>query len=119
MYVFGDLAPLGQVEPLGNTITIHRTNGQMGNITRQVSPHGRWLEFTYNGALITQVKDNIGQTVRIPMTGRRGSGRWHDPLDPLTEYTYDADHRMTSVKNRNSIIFVTNEYYPAAPTLGG
>jgi len=35
----------------------------MGNITRVVSPHGRWLEFTYKGAPITQVMDNIGRTV--------------------------------------------------------
>ena len=119
VYVFGDLAPLQAIrDRYGNTITIHRTNGQMGNITRVVSPHGRWLEFTYNGALITQVKDNIGRTVSYTYDGQTRLWKVTDPLNQLTEYTYDADHRMTSVKNRNGVVFVTNEYYPAAPTLG-
>jgi len=119
VYVFGDSAPLQAIrDRYGNTITIHRTNGQMGNITRVVSPHGRWLEFTYNGALITQVKDNIGRTVSYTYDGSTRLWKVTDPLNQVTEYTYDADHRMTAVKNRNGVVFVTNEYYTAAPTLG-
>ncbi len=119
VYVFGENAPLQAIrDRYGNTITIHRTGGQSGNITRVVSPHGRWVEFTYSGSLITQVKDNIGRTVSYTYDGQTRLWKVTDPLNQVTEYTYDTDHRMLTVKNRNGVVYVTNEYYTAAPTLG-
>ena len=66
VYVFGDVAPLQSIrDRYSNQITITRTNGQLGNITRiTTSPSGRWMDFTYGaGNRITQVKDNAGRTV--------------------------------------------------------
>jgi YD repeat-containing protein len=37
-----------------------------------------------------------------------------DPLNHVTEYTYDTNHRMTKIKNRNGVEYVTNEYTTAA-----
>jgi YD repeat-containing protein len=37
-----------------------------------------------------------------------------DPLNHVTEYTYDGNNRMIKIKNRNGVEYVTNEYTTAA-----
>ncbi len=115
VYVFGENAPLQAIrDRYGNTITITHQTGQMGPVTRVTSPHGRWIEFTYTLGLITQVKDNIGRTWTYTYDNANNLWKVSDPLNGVTEYTYDADHRMKTVKNRNGIVYVTNDYTTSA-----
>ena len=112
VYVFGENAPLQSIRDRnGNQITLTRTSGQSGNITKVTSPNGRWIEFTYNAInRITQVKDNIGRTVTYTYDG---SGRLYTVTDPnggVTTYTYDTSHRMLTIRDARNIVFLTNEY---------
>jgi len=51
VYVFGDTAPLQQIrDRFGNTLKIEHSNGTIGNVTRVLSPHNRWIAFTYDGS---------------------------------------------------------------------
>ena len=64
VYVFGENAPLQAIrDRYGNAITVQHADGQQGNITRVISPFGRWFELTYDPSdRITQVTDNSGRT---------------------------------------------------------
>jgi RHS repeat-associated protein len=122
VYVFGENAPLQAIrDRYGNTVSIIHANGQSGNITRVMSPHGRWIEFSYDASnRITQAKDNIGRVWGY--TYDAGGRLWKvtDPLTQVTEYTYDGYDRMKTVKNRNGVVVVTNEYDETvgSPTFG-
>ena len=52
--------------------------------------------------------DNIGRTVNYTYNANGQLWKVTDPLNHVTEYTYDADYRMTKVKNRNGVEYVTN-----------
>ncbi|MBI4490137.1 MAG: Ig-like domain-containing protein, partial [Deltaproteobacteria bacterium] len=112
VYVFGENAPLQAIRDRhGNQITITRTNGQSGNITKITSPNGRWIEFTYGaGNRITQAKDNIGRTVSYTYDASGRLIKVTDPNEGITEYTYDSSHRMLTIKDARNIVFLTNEY---------
>ena len=115
VYVFGETAPLQAIrDRYGNTITIAHADGQHGNVTRVTSPHGRWIEFTYNGNVVSQVTDNIGRTVGYTYDPTGNLWKVTDPLGHVTEYTYDSNHNMLTVKNRNGVVYVTNEYTTTA-----
>jgi len=110
--VFGDSSPLQAiVDRYGNKVTITRTNGQTGNISKITSPSGRWIELSYDGNnRITQAKDCIGRTVSYSYDG---SGRLISVTDAkggVTNYTYDGADRMLTVQDPRSITFLTNEY---------
>jgi len=113
VYVLGENAPLQAIRDRnGNQITITRTGGQTGNITKiTTNPTGRWVEFTYDTSnRITQAKDNIGRTVTYTYDA---SGRLETVTDPaggVTRYTYDAAHRVLTLKDPRQIVFLTNEY---------
>jgi RHS repeat-associated protein len=123
VYVFGENAPLQAIrDRFGNQITIAHSNGQSGNVTQVTSPNGRWIAFTYDTSnRVTQVKDNIGRTVGYQYDSNGNLWKVTDPMGQIIEYTYDAEHNMTSVKNRNGVVYVTNQYTtPAdAPTPPG
>ena len=123
VYVFGENAPLQAIrDRFGNQITVAHANGQGGNVTQVTSPNGRWIAFTYDTSnRVTQVKDNIGRTVGYQYDANGNLWKVTDPMGQVTEYTYNTDHNMTSVKNRNGVVFVTNQYTtPAdAPTPPG
>jgi RHS repeat-associated protein len=120
VYVFGENAPLQAIrDRYGNTISITHANGEGGNITRVTSPHGRWIAFTYAedsncSTCISHVTDNIGRIVRYTYDANGNLWKVTDPLGQLTEYTYDSGHNMLTVKNRNGVVYVTNEYTTAA-----
>jgi RHS repeat-associated protein len=97
VFVFGENAPLQAIrDRYGNQVTITRTNGQSGNITRVSSTGGRWITFTYDsGNRITQAKDNMGRTVT---------------------YSYDANGRLTQVTDANGGI--TTYGWGPCPTPG-
>jgi RHS repeat-associated protein len=121
-YVFGANAPLQAIRDRnGNQITLTRTNGQQGNITRVTSPSGRYIDITYNTKPetdITQVTDNLGRTVQY---GYDGDGQLKTVTDPnggVTTYTYQphpnpgdpVTHRMVKIKDARGIDFIANTY---------
>ena len=112
VYVFGENAPLQAIrDRYGNQITLTRTSGQSGNITRITSPNGRWLQFAYDTSnRITQAQDNSGRTVTYTYdtSGRLASVT--DPNGGVTQYTYDASHRMLTLTDARGITFLTNVY---------
>ena len=108
VYVFPDSMPLKSIrDRYGNQITINRT---LGNISSITTPHGRWIQFTYNGTRISQARDNIGRTVNYAYDGSGRLWRVTDPNGGITEYTYDTSNRMRTIKDARGITFLTNEY---------
>jgi YD repeat-containing protein len=120
VYVFGENAPLQAIrDKFGNTITIAHAAGQAGNVTQVTSPHGRWIAFTYGedancATCISHITDNIGRTVHYAYDTSGNLWKVTDTLGHVTEYTYDSNHNMLTVKNRNGVVYVTNEYTTAA-----
>ncbi len=93
----------------GNTVSIIRTSQKQ--ISKVISPNGRWIEFTYDSSdRVTQAKDNIGRTVNYTYDASGRLWKVTDPMGGVIEYTYDASHRMTSIKNPRAIVYETNEY---------
>jgi RHS repeat-associated protein len=112
VYVFGENAPLQAIrDRYGNQVTLTRTNGQVGNITRVTSPNGRALQFSYNPFnRITQVQDDLGRVVSYTYDGSGRLASVTDPSGGVTQYTYDASHRMLTVTDARGIMFLTNTY---------
>jgi RHS repeat-associated protein len=95
----------------GNWLQITLGGGQ-ANLSRIEASTGRWLAFTYHPSSnrIHQIQDNLGRTWTYAYDG---SGRLQTVTDPeqgVTEYTYDAQHRMVTLKDARTIVFLTNEY---------
>ena len=110
--VFGDNLPLQEIrDKHGNSLKIVHTAGQSGLITRLVSPHNRWVTFTYDAAFrVSSVTDNLGRTASYTYDA---SGRLWKATDfggGVTEYTYDTSHRMLTIKDPRGITYLTNEY---------
>jgi RHS repeat-associated protein len=112
VYVMGDIAPLQAIrDRYGNTVTITRSGGQIGNITKITSPNGRWITFSYDGSnRITQATDNIGRTVGYTYDASGRLWKVTDPANGVTEYTYDTSHRMLTLKDARGITYLTNHY---------
>ena len=104
----------------GNTLTIHRkytteASGTFGDITRIVSPNGRWVVFAYDaGHHITQATDNLGRTVTYTYNSpTNGFGRLMSVTDVnggVTAYTYDSLSRMLTVTDPRGTVTTTNQY---------
>ncbi|HSE95191.1 MAG TPA: DUF6531 domain-containing protein, partial [Methylomirabilota bacterium] len=95
----------------GNWLQITLGGGQ-ANLSRIEASSGRWLTFTYHPSSnrIHQLQDNLGRTWTYLYDG---SGRLQTVTDPeqgVTEYTYNASHRMATLKDARNIVFLTNEY---------
>jgi RHS repeat-associated protein len=102
-------ALISMSDRLGNTVTINRTSYKQ--ISKVMSPNGRWIEFTYDSSdRVTQAKDNIGRTLTYTYDASGRLWKVTNPLGGLTEYTYDISHRVLSIKNPRGISYVTNEY---------
>jgi RHS repeat-associated protein len=112
VYVFGVESPLHKIrDRFGNVITINRVIGSNGNITRITSPHGRYIEFTYDASdRVIEAEDNIGRRVQYSYDASGRLWKVTDAAEGVTEYGYDASHRMTSIKDPRGIVFLTNEY---------
>jgi RHS repeat-associated protein len=113
VWVIGENAPLQAIhDRYGNSIHLHRTSGQAGNITKIIAyPSGRSMEFTYDtGNRIKTAKDNMNRTVTYDYDGSGRLWKVTDPMNGVTEYTYDSSHRMLTVKDPRGIVFLTNEY---------
>jgi RHS repeat-associated protein len=112
VYVFGDNAPLQAIQDrFGNTVEIQHASGQAGNITRVISPNGRWIAFTYDGSdRITQATDNIGRSVGYEYDGSGRLWKVTDVLGGVTTYTYDGSHRLLTITDPRNITYLTNQY---------
>src|SRR5262249_43935310 len=97
----------------GNTITLNRDADS--KLTKVISPHNRWIEFTYDtSARITQATDNIGRTVIYNYDAGGRLWKVTDPKNGITEYTYDSSDRMLTIKDARGIVYLTNEYDPVS-----
>lgn len=113
VYVFGENAPLRQIRDRnGNTTTLvwSGTNGYgspEGNLLQVLSPHGRWLSFTYDASnRITQLKDNANRTVSYTYDASGRLWKVTDAGGGITEYTYDTSHRVLTKKDpRNNTVY--------------
>lgn len=117
VHVFGELAPLQSIRDRnGNVLKLTWSNTNSagsgnGNILRVSSPHGRWIEFTYDTSnRVTQAKDNIGRAVGYTYDANGRLWKVTDPAGGITEYTYDSSHRMLTIKDARGITYLTNEY---------
>jgi RHS repeat-associated protein len=115
--VFGMQAPLQTIrDRYGNTVRLSYSGtgaygAGTGRITRVDSPHGRWIEFSYDGSSrVTQARDNIGRTVGYQYNGSGRLWKVTDAAGGVTEYTYDTSHRMLTIKDAQGIVFLTNQY---------
>jgi RHS repeat-associated protein len=110
-YVFGELAPLQAIKDrFGNTLTITRTSGQTGNITKITSPHGRWVKFSYDESnRITEITDNGGQHLKYEYTSGLLT-KATDAAGRKTEYAYNGSGQMTSVTDARANKYLEVEY---------
>jgi RHS repeat-associated protein len=104
---------IGIQDRWGNQLTI--TRGLAVNnrqVQRIVTAGGRWVEFSYLAGteLVSEIRDNIGRTVRYTYDASSRLISVTDPAGGVTEYTYDASHRMLTVKDARGIVYLTNEY---------
>jgi YD repeat-containing protein len=98
----------------GNAITLIRNTD--ADLTRIVSPHGRWIELSYDSShRVTQAKDNGGRTVGYTYDASGRLWKVTDPANGVTEYTYDTSHRMLTLKDARGIVFLTNHYDSNGP----
>jgi len=93
-----------------NFIDINRDTA--GNVTKIISSSGRWIEFTNDvvNNRIIQAKDNLDRTYTYQYDASGRLWKVTDPEMGVTEYLYDSNHNMTSVKNPRGITVMTNEY---------
>jgi RHS repeat-associated protein len=114
--LFGELAPLYAIRDRhGNTIRIERSGTTVGyptgDITRIVSPNGRWLRFTYDSShRITRAEDNAARAVTYSYDSSGRLARVTDPAGQMTQYSYDSTHRMTQITDPKGIVYLTNQY---------
>jgi RHS repeat-associated protein len=112
VFVFGENAPLqGIRDRHGNALTITRTNGQAGNITRITSPHGRWIAFTYDSSNhVTQATDNIGRTVRYTYNASGNLATVTDAENGVTTYAWTPSNQVATMTDPRGIVFLSNTY---------
>jgi len=112
VFVFGEMAPLQSIrDRYGNVLTIKRSNGAQGNIARVTTPHGRYVDFTYDGQnRITQVKDNVGRTVSYTYDGSGCLSTVNTAEGGTCSITYDTSNRILTMKDARQKTFVTNQY---------
>jgi RHS repeat-associated protein len=94
----------------GNKLTIERDD--LLRPTKITSPHGRRIEFTYDGSSerIIRAQDNLGRVVTYEYYPGGELRKVTDPNNGVTEYTYDWASRMLTIKDARGIVFLTNEY---------
>ncbi len=121
VFVFGENAPLQSIrDRYGNQITLTRTNGQSGDITRVASSDGRWISLTYDAShRITQAKDNIGRTVTYHYDANGRLDQMTDAGGGLTKYTWGSCagtpvpatcNQMSTITDPRNVVVLTNAY---------
>ena len=112
VWVFGENAPLQAFrDRWGNTVTLTRTAGQRGDITRVTSPHGRWIGYTYDASgRVVKAQDNIGRAVNYTYDATGHLATVTNAAGGVTTYGYDTSGRMTTLEDARGITFLTNTY---------
>lgn len=106
---YGSLAAIR--DRYGNQITVSRASGGTGNITQITSPHGRWVQFTYDTSnRITRIRDNGGRTASYAYDASGHLWTATDIDGGTSSYYYDTAGRMTSINDARGITYITNSY---------
>ncbi|MBA3734958.1 MAG: IPT/TIG domain-containing protein [Actinobacteria bacterium] len=116
VYTFGENAPLQSIrDRFGNIISLTRTQGQLGDITKITSSSGRWIKLTYDTShRVTQAQDSAGRTVGYSYYTGTGTGELQTVTDAkggATTYTYDASHQMKTIKDPRNVVYMSIGYY--------
>ncbi len=112
IYFFGVFTGLQGIQDAnGNRITLVREGGPGGPIKQIRTPHGRWIDLTYDGYnRITQAKDNAGQTVTYEYDSAGRLEKVTDPKGNTMQYAYNTSNDMTSVTDARGHTLITNTY---------
>jgi YD repeat-containing protein len=99
----------------GNKLTLERNLGE-SRIQRILTPDGRQVAFEYEGtsARITRLLGPLDLEVRYEYNAAADLIKVTDPLGGVTEYTVDANHNITAVKDPRGITYLTNTYSPTS-----
>lgn len=101
---------LSVTDRAGNATTYERN--EYNEVTRVLSPNGRWLAFSYGGShRIIRAEDNLGRawTYTYDSSGRMTSAT--DPMGGQWQYTWDGtSYRMLTVRDPRGNVMVTNQY---------
>jgi len=115
----------------GNRLTISR-EAITGRAQRITSPSGQWVQFAYQGDVVTTVTDSVGRQVTYGYLGD-GSNRLASVTDVgggVTTYTWEGlTDRIGTVRSPRQnaecplpgcqeLPFLTNEYYQSGPEAG-
>ena len=112
VYVFGENAPLQAIrDRSGNQVTLTRTGGQSGTITRISASDGRWIALSYDPSnRITSATDNTGRTVSYSYDSAGRLATVTDPNRGVTTYGYDASNELTTIQDARGITYLTTQY---------
>ncbi|MBV8047374.1 MAG: hypothetical protein JO171_09485, partial [Paludibacterium sp.] len=103
----------------GNRVAISRSSGTSGAITQITSPNGRFIQFTYTGALVTQATDNYGRVVTYGYNTDTPTPRLTSVIDAdqtgqaqpaALGYSYDSSHRLWVITDKRGNAAITNLY---------
>ena len=107
-YHFNASGQLTQITDLNNnTTTINRSGN---NITSIVGQGGRTLTLAYTGSLISSVTEPGNRKCSFTYDANGNLTNVQDPKGGITKYSYDVNHRMTSIVNNLGDTFISNTY---------
>ncbi|WP_406730103.1 RHS repeat-associated core domain-containing protein [Streptomyces sp. NBC_01794] len=115
VWIFPQYAPLKQIRDRhGNTITIVRRDGARGDVTRVVSPAGRWISFGYDADhRVTGAHDNAGRTTTYTYDTSGRLATVTDPAGKPSSYTYDGtSNRIKTATDARGVTYMTNTFHP-------
>ncbi|MFF3967868.1 RHS repeat-associated core domain-containing protein [Streptomyces griseorubiginosus] len=113
VWVFPQYSPLHEIrDRYGNTLTLTRSYGNRGNLTRLITSTGRWIALTYDSNnRVTQARDNTGRTVSYTYDSAGRLETVTDPAGKASSYTYDGtSNRIATAKDARGIVYMTNTY---------
>lgn len=102
-------ALLSITDRYGNKVTLTRDSN--GNLTRILSPGGRYIEFSYDPSnRITQATDNINRTVQYFYNNSGYLDHIIDVNQGTWTYNYDTSNRMSGITDARNIQYLQNLY---------
>jgi RHS repeat-associated protein len=131
VYSFGFAPVLREIrDRFGNRVMVLGPGGSAPNptslsfynpITQIVSyPSGRWINLKYTGQRVTEVKDNLGRSIKYTYSSDRlqtvvDANQSGQQNPKPTTYTWQTatgcqDRVITSIKDPRNITFLTNTY---------
>ena len=113
VYEFGSgYGPVTAIQdPDGNRLTIDRSQGTTGLMTRLTTEHGRWMRFTYDRSnLATTAVDNAGRRVSYTYDRDQRLETVTDADGGVTTFTYNSAGQMTAIEDARDTTFLQNRY---------